>query len=73
MVNYDEQTGEDSANALEKACNSLRGYEFKYNDLDYYFNRIELLMKAAGVKNNYTKFQALSFILPAKVEDEVKK
>ena len=42
MVNYDEQTGEDSANALEKACNSLRGYEFKYNDSFVIIHRIHL-------------------------------
>ena len=73
VVNYDNQTGEDSSeNALEKACNFLKGYEFEEHDLDYYFNQIELKMKSSGVKKSYTKFQILTTILPVRVRDQVK-
>ena len=55
MVNYDATTGEDTENALEKACHMLKGYEFQQDDLDYYFNQVELKMRQVGVKKNYTK------------------
>ena len=34
MVNFDEETGEDTANALESACRALKGYEWEPTDLD---------------------------------------
>ena len=55
MANYDEQSGVDGASALEKACSSLKGYEFDEQDLGFYFNQIELQMRQNGVKKNYTK------------------
>ena len=72
MTNYDEQSGQDGASALEKACNSLKGYEFDEQDLSFYFNQVELQMRQNGVKKNYTKFLVLTSILPIKVRDQVK-
>ena len=72
MVNYDSTTGEDTENALEKACHMLKGYEFQQNDLDYYFNQVELKMRQVGVKKNYTKLLVLTSILPLRVSDQVK-
>ena len=72
MMNYDESTGQDGANALESACRSLKGYDFDEQDLGFYFNQIELQMRQNGVKKNYTKFLVLTSIIPVKVRDQVK-
>ena len=72
MANYDETTGTDGANALEKSCSGLKGYDFDEQDLGFYFNQVELQMRQNGVKKNYTKFLVLTAILPAKVRDQVK-
>ena len=72
MANYDETTGEDGDGALEKACHSLKGYEWDPNDLDFYFNQVELKMRQAGVKKSYTKLLVLTSILPQQIRDQVK-
>ena len=72
MTNYDEETGVDSANALENACRALKGYEFGQLDLDFYFHQVELQLRTNGVKKSYTKFLVLTSILPSKVRDQVK-
>ena len=71
MPNYDEQDGTDGANAMDNAIRALKGYEFNYQNLDFYFNQIEIKMQAAGVKKNFTKLQVLSTILPQNVINEV--
>ena len=72
MTNYDEQTGNDAAGAMADACRSLKGYEFAENDLEFYFNQIELQMQTNSVKKNWTKFLVLTSILPPRVRDQVK-
>ena len=72
MVNYDSTTGEDADGALEKACHHLRGYGWEPNDLDFYFNQVEIKMRSVGVQKNYTKMLVLTTILPPNVREEVK-
>ena len=75
-VNYDVDTlleGETEADtALDNALRQLRGKEFEEDDLKFYFNQVEIKMRTAGVKKNYTKFLVLTSILPRKVTDECK-
>ena len=58
-------TGEDGDGALEKACHSLKGYEWDPNDLDFYFNQVELKMKDAAKK--------LDFEEAANLRDRIKR
>ena len=72
-VNYDAAHADDEeGNAMEKAMNALRGKEWAEDDLKFYFQQVEIKMKSAGVKSNFTKLQVLSTILPKKVTDEIK-
>ena len=66
-VNYDKADGEDDANAMSSAINALKGKEFEENDLKFYFKQVEIKMKGAGVKKNFTKLEVLSSILPTRV------
>ena len=52
MVNYDAEDGEDTAGAMEAACRNLQRYEFEYNDLNFYFNQVEIKMKALHITLN---------------------
>ena len=72
-VNYDEANAEDSnENAMENAIRSLQRHEWDDADIKYYFIKLELRMKASGVKKQLTKYQVLASVLPKKVSDEVK-
>ena len=72
-VNYDAAHADDEeGNAMDKAMNALRGKEWGEDDLKFYFQQVEIKMKSAGVKSNFTKLQVLSTILPKKVTDEIK-
>ena len=72
-TNYDAQHADDEAdNAMDKAINALKNKVWSDEDLKFYFSQIEIQMKKAGVKSNFTKLQVLSTILPKKVEDEIK-
>ena len=71
-VNYDQVDGVDTASAFEAACRNIKGYEWNEEDLEFYFNQIEIKMQAVGVKKQFTKLQVLSTILPQKVTNQVK-
>ena len=72
VVVFEDEDGVDEAGALKEACQNLAKYEWSDDDLLFYFNQIEIKMSAAGVKKNFTKFQVLSTIIPAKVMNQVK-
>ena len=73
MPNYDATHADDEDDkAMDKAINALRGKEWAEDDLKFYFQQVEIKMKSAGVKSNFTKLQVLSTILPKKVTDEIK-
>ena len=69
-TNYDMQSGDDTEGALEKACHNLKGYAWSTCDLGFYFQQVELKMRKAGVKNNYTKLLVLSSLLPENVIEQ---
>ena len=69
---FETEDGRDAVGAFENACRNLKGYEWDSEDLDYYFNQVEIKMQQVGLKKQYSKLQALSTILPKKVTDEVK-
>ena len=72
-VNYDAHHADDEGeNAMEKAITSLKNHPWMEEDLKFYFSRVEVKMKAAGVKSNFTKLQVLSTIIPTKVVTELK-
>ena len=72
-VNYDALHEEGEAdNAMDKAINALKNKEWGEDDLQFYFQQIEIQMKKAGVKSNFTKLQVLSTVLPKRVSDEIK-
>ena len=71
--NYDAAHADDEAdNAMDKAINALKNKAWAEDDLKFYFSQVEIQMKKAGVKSNFTKLQVLATILPKKVEDEIK-
>ena len=72
MAVFEDENGTDNDGALGSALRSLERLEWDDNDVQWFFNRCETRMGAAGVKKNYTKFQVLSEILPKKVQDQVK-
>ena len=71
MTNYEQENGVDGADALAKACSLLNRYAWQPDKLNFYFNQIEIHMKASGVKKQYTKLQVLAIILPKEVIEEV--
>ena len=71
MTNYDEENGEDGANAMQNAVQYLKGYAWNQDNLKFYFGQVEIKMKCAGVKKSFTKLQVLSTILPHQVILEV--
>ena len=72
-TNYDAQHGDDeAANAMEKAVNMLRNFPWSEDDLAFYFAQVEVKMKSAGVKSNFTKLQVLSTIIPPKAINAIK-
>ena len=72
MAVFDTENGTDEANALTEAIRRLERYEWNQEDLLFYFGQIEIKMAAAGVKKQFTKFQALSSVLPKQVIEAVK-
>ena len=72
-VNYDASHADDeAAGAMEKAVNMLRNFPWTEDDLNFYFAQVEVKMKSAGVKSNFTKLQVLSTILPTKAINSIK-
>ena len=71
-VIFEDENGVDSADAFEKACKNLQGYAWNPEDLDFYFNQVEIKMQRVGLKKQFSKLQALSTILPQQVTDQVK-
>ena len=72
-VNYDAQHADDEvAGSMEKAVNMLRNFPWTEEDLQFYFAQVEVKMKSAGVKSNFTKLQVLSTILPPKAINAIK-
>ena len=73
-ANYEDENGvDDPTSAMQDACRTIKGYQWDRNDLDFYFNQIEIKMQSCGVKKQWTKFQVLTTVLPKHVTDEVKK
>ena len=72
MTNYEDENGVDVGEALSKALNALNNFKFQADDLDFYFNQIEIKMQSSGVKKNFTKFQVLASIIPPEVQSQVK-
>ena len=72
MAIFEDENGIDEANALTEAIRRLERYEWNQDDLLFYFGQIEIKMAAAGVKKQFTKFQALSSSLPKHVMEAVK-
>ena len=70
--NYDAQCDADGANAMENACRNIKGVAFNENDLNFFFNQVEIKLQMSGVKKNFTKLQAISTILPPNVTEEIK-
>lgn len=72
-ANYDAHHADDEAEgAMDKAINSLKNFAWLETELKFWFAQIEVRMKSAGVKSNFTKLQVLSTILPPKVIVELK-
>ena len=73
MVNYDEENVEvENEGAMQAAISALKGYPWSDEDLPFYFSQVEIKMKSAGVKKNFTKLQVLSTILPRKAIEDIK-
>ena len=71
--NYDAAHADDEADgAMDKAIATLKNFHWMEEDLKFYFAQVEVKMKAAGVKSNFTKLQVLSTLLPKKVIEEIK-
>ena len=72
MAAFEDENGADDEKALSNALRLLTNFQFKYNDVDFYFTQIETKMQSSGVKKQFTKFQVLGAIIPEKVQDQVK-
>ena len=71
--NFDAMHADDeAANAMEKAVNMLKNFQWNQEDIKFYFSQVEVKMKSAGVKSNFTKLQVLSTILPPKAINDIK-
>ena len=72
VVNFEDENGVDDAGAFKDACAKLDRLVWNEEDLPFFISQVEIKLKSCGVKNNYTKFQALSQVLPPRVQNEVK-
>ena len=71
--NYDAAHADDEADgAMDKAINALKNKVWNDDDVPFFFAQVEIKMKSAGVKSNFSKLQVLSTIIPKKVEEEIK-
>ena len=68
---FEEINEEDDDKALSSALSLIKGFEWKPNNINFYFNQLETKMTTAGVKKNWTKFQVLTTVLPSTVQDEL--
>ena len=71
MAAFEDVNGVDNDKALSTALNLIKGFEWKPNNINFYFNQLETKMTTAGIKKNWTKFQVLTTVLPASVQDEL--
>ena len=53
-------------------CHVLKNFPWTQDDIAFYFSQVEVKMKTAGVKSNFTKLQVLSTILPPKAIHAIK-
>ena len=72
VVDFEDENGQDEARVLQDACKNAEKVQWEENDLQFYFQQVEIKMAAVGVKKNFTKFQVLADILPHKVISQVK-
>ena len=72
VVNFEDENGTDEARALQEATQALKSVHWDITEIRFFFNQLDIKMAASGVKKQFTKFQALSTILPKEVQDEVK-
>ena len=72
VMAFDEENGADGADALNKAIQTLKNFSYDPVDLKFTFNQLEIKMKSAGVKKQFTKLQTLSTVIPKEVTDEIK-
>ena len=71
MAVFEDENGVDDDKALLQALSLIKGFEWKPTNINFYFNQLETKMTTAGVKKNWTKFQVLTAVLPAQVQDEL--
>ena len=72
VMAFEDENGVDDDKALATALRIIQNFEWKPNEVNFYFNQLEIKMTTAGVKKNWTKFQVLTTALPTVVQDEVK-
>ena len=72
VMAFEDENAADGADALNKAIQGLRNFVYDPQDLKFTFQQLEIKMKAAGVRKNFTKLQTLTTILPKEVIDEIK-
>ena len=72
IMPFDTENGEDLEGALANAIRSLSNFQFKYDDIHFYFTQVEIKMASAGVKKQWTKFSVLTSIIPEQVQNQVK-
>ena len=71
-VNFEDEDGKDTAGAMREATANLAKFNWDSDDLLFTFQQIEVKMRTVEVKQNWTKFQVLSTVLPKNVQEEVK-
>ena len=69
---FEAENGTDNADALEKTINRVEKIQWDEEDLLFVFQQFGIKLAAVGAKKQFTKFQALTTILPKKVLDQVK-
>ena len=72
VIDFEDENLPDEAGALRDACHRLDKLVWDDNDLMFTLQQAEIKMAACGVKKQFTKLQALTQILPKKVQDQVK-
>ena len=73
MADYEAANEADKPDALSKAINGMKGLTaFDPNDINFFFNQVEIKMQAHGVLKQFTKLQVLTTVLPQNVFSEIK-
>ena len=63
MATFEDENGADDDRALSNALRIIQGFEWKPNEINFYFNQLEIKMTTAGVKKKTIVMRKVTYHL----------